>query len=114
MNPMLKYTLGRLGIFVAFALPAMYLLTSLDPLVRLMVALVVSAVVSYFALRRWRDEVSQRIAESARRRTEHRERLRSALAGETSNGAGGGDDSGADVRARNERGGGSQLGTDER
>ena len=34
-------------------------------------------------------EVSQRIAESARRRTEDRDRLRSALAGEKSNGAGG-------------------------
>jgi membrane protein implicated in regulation of membrane protease activity len=87
MNPVLKYTLGRLSIFVAFALPAMLLLTSLDPLVRLMIALVVSAIVSYFALRRWREEVSQRIAESARRRTEDRERLRGALAGETSNDA---------------------------
>jgi len=88
VNPVLKYTLGRLGIFVAIALPAMLLLTSLDVLVRLMIALVVSAIVSYFALRRWRDEVSQRIAESARRRAEDRERLRSALAGEQSTGAG--------------------------
>jgi hypothetical protein len=91
MNPVLKYTMGRLGIFVACALPAMFLLTSLNVLVRLMIALVVSAVVSYFALRRWRDEVSQRIAESARRRTENSERLRNALAGEKSNGAGRGD-----------------------
>jgi hypothetical protein len=88
VNPVLKYTLGRLGIFVAIALPAMFLLTSLDVLVRLMIALVVSAIVSYFALRRWREEVSQRIAESARRRTEDRERLRDALAGEKSNGVG--------------------------
>jgi hypothetical protein len=86
MNPVLKYTLGRLGIFVAVALPAMFLLTSLDVLVRLMIALVVSAIVSYFALRRWRDEVSERIADSARRRTEDRERLRSALAGDQSPG----------------------------
>ena len=96
MNPMLKYTLGRLGIFVAVAVPAMLLLTSVDVLVRLMIALVVSAVVSYFALRRWREEVSRRIAESARRRTEDRERLRSALAGEQSNGTGGGSSNGSD------------------
>jgi hypothetical protein len=82
VNPMLKYTLGRLGIFVACGLPAMFLLTSLDPLVRLMIALVVSAGISYFALRRWRDEVSQRLADNARRRTDERERLRGALAGD--------------------------------
>jgi hypothetical protein len=92
MNPVLKYTLGRLGIFVAFAVPAMFLLTSIDPLVRLMIALVVSAVVSYFALRRWRDEVSERIAESARRRGEDRQRLRSALAGENGSDADDGGD----------------------
>jgi len=82
VNPLVKYTLGRLAIFVACALPAMFLLTVVDPLVRLMIALVVSAVISYFALSRWRDEVSQRIADGARRRTEERERLRSALAGD--------------------------------
>jgi hypothetical protein len=82
VNPLLKYTLGRLAIFVACALPAMFLLTAVDALVRLMIALVVSAIISYFALKRWRDEVSQRIADSARRRTQERERLRSALAGD--------------------------------
>jgi hypothetical protein len=84
VNPVLKYTLGRLAILVACVVPALFLLTAVDVLVRLMIALVVSAGISYFALRRWRDEVSERIATNARRRADDRMRLRSALAGEKS------------------------------
>jgi hypothetical protein len=95
---MLKYTLGRLAIFVACALPAMFLLTSVDPLIRLMIALVVSAGISYFALRRWREEVSLRLAESARRRSEERERLRGALAGDGPAASGNGDGDGDGIK----------------
>lgn len=91
MNPVLKYTLGRLAILVVCVVPALFLLTAVDLLVRLMIALVVSAGISYFALRRWRDEVSQRIATNARRRADERARLRSALAGEKSTDANGSD-----------------------
>ena len=93
MNPVLKYTLGRLAILVVCVVPALFLLTAVDLLVRLMIALVVSAGISYFALRRWRDEVSQRIATNARRRADERARLRSALAGEKSTDADGSDGS---------------------
>lgn len=91
MNPVLKYTLGRLAILVVCVVPALFLLTAVDLLVRLMIALVVSAGISYFALRRWRDEVSQRFATNARRRADERARLRSALAGEKSTDANGSD-----------------------
>jgi hypothetical protein len=91
VNPVLKYTLGRLAILVVCVVPALFLLTAVDLLVRLMIALVVSAGISYFALRRWRDEVSQRFATNARRRADERARLRSALAGEKSTDANGSD-----------------------
>jgi len=82
LSPVLKYTLGRIAIFVACALPAMFLLRSVDPLVRLMIAVLVSAGISYFALRRWRDEVSERLVDSAQRRADERRRLRAALSGD--------------------------------
>jgi hypothetical protein len=83
VSPGLTYALGRVGIFLACAIPAMLLLPhDMFPLLKLMIALVVSAVISYFALRRQRDRVAETMAEHARRRGEEREKLRSALAGE--------------------------------
>lgn len=83
MNPSLKYFLGRLGVFVVVAVPVVLLLPrGMSPLLKLMIALVLSAVLSYFLLRRWRNEVAEHMSAKARRRDEERERLRSALAGD--------------------------------
>ncbi len=83
MNPTLKYFLGRLGLFVVVAVPVVLLLPrSMNVLLKLMIALVVSAALSYFVLRRWRDEVAERMSVKARRRQEEKDRLRSALAGD--------------------------------
>lgn len=83
MNPALKYFLGRVGLFVVVAVPVVLLLPkSMNMLLKLMIALVVSAALSYFLLRRWRDEVAERMSVKARRRQEEKDRLRSALAGD--------------------------------
>lgn len=83
MNPGLKYTLGRIGLFVLCAVPAMLLLPeSVNPLLKLMTAVIVSAVLSFFLLSGWRDEVAEQLSGSARRRAQEKERLRQALAGE--------------------------------
>lgn len=83
MSPGLRYALGRLGIFVACAVPALFLLPrEMNPLLKLMIALVVSASVSFFLLRQWRDEVAERLSAKARKKIDEKNRLRSALAGE--------------------------------
>ncbi len=81
MSPAVKYTLGRLGLFVLCAV----LLTPLpiDLLLRLMIALLVSMVLSFFLLRRWRDEMVLQIDAAVKRRRQEKERLRAALAGES-------------------------------
>jgi hypothetical protein len=47
-----------------------------------MIALLVSAALSFFLLRGLRDQVAQRMADSAQRKADERRRLRSALAGD--------------------------------
>ena len=82
VNPALKYALGRVGLFVACAVPVVLLLpASLNLLLKLMIALVLSAIASFIFLRRWRDELATRMSANAQRRLAERERLRSALAG---------------------------------
>jgi hypothetical protein len=96
MTPGLKYALGRIAIFVVCAVPAVLLLpNSLNLLLRLMIALIVSAALSFALLRRWRDDVAEQMSTNSRRRIEQKEKLRSALAGE--DGAGPAD---ADPRER--------------
>ena len=81
MSPVVKYTLGRIGLFVAVLLVLWPL--DLNILIKMMVAVLVSAVLSIFVLRRWRNEwVASRCAGAVERRSAERERLRSALAGE--------------------------------
>ena len=82
MKPGMKYALGRLAIFVLCAVPAVVLLPDVNPALKLLVALLLSAVLSYFLLRQWRDEVAEQMSVNARRRIEEKERLRSALAGD--------------------------------
>lgn len=94
MSPVVKYTAGRLGLFVACAAIVLFLPGSLNLFLRLLVALVISAIASFFLLRGWRDEMAEYLASSYRRRTAERERLRAALAGEDAPDGGAGRDSG--------------------
>jgi hypothetical protein len=79
--PMLKYTLGRLGVFVAVFL---LLLPVPGPsvLVKALVAVLVSLPLAWYLLRRWRDQATVAIAGGVARRRARREELRAALAGE--------------------------------
>jgi Protein of unknown function (DUF4229) len=81
MNPALKYTLARILLFVVcvglVSLPA-----GMDYLLRLLIALVVSAAASFFFLRQWREQLAEQLSNASRRRVDEKERLRSALAGD--------------------------------
>ena len=79
-NPIVKYTLGRLGLFLVVFVATLPL--PLNILVKAMIALVVSAVLSRLLLTRWLEEVSERLGASAARRAAEKQRLRSALAGD--------------------------------
>jgi hypothetical protein len=78
VNPTLKYTLGRVGVFLAVLLALWPV--DLNLFLKLMIALVFSAALSFFLLRGWRDEMAGRLATAAERRKADRDRLRSALA----------------------------------
>jgi Protein of unknown function (DUF4229) len=80
VGPAVKYTLGRLALLVAVLLVLWPV--QLNIFVKLLLALAFSAALSFFLLRRWRDEMGQQMADAALRRKAERERLRSALAGE--------------------------------
>jgi hypothetical protein len=76
----LKYTLGRIGLFVVIF--AALVPVAMNIFLKLMLALAFSAALSFFLLRGWRDEMAEEMAEAAERRRAEKERLRSALAGE--------------------------------
>jgi hypothetical protein len=80
MNPAVKYTLGRLGMFVVVF--ALLLPVPLNLLIKAMVALIASAGFSYFLLAKWRNEMAQALGSAQRRRQAERNRLRAALAGD--------------------------------
>ncbi|MER7330699.1 MULTISPECIES: DUF4229 domain-containing protein [unclassified Micromonospora] len=80
MSAAVKYTLGRIGLFVA-VLAALWLV-DINLFVKLMLALAFSAAASFFLLKGWRDEMAVEMAEAAERRRTEKERLRSALAGD--------------------------------
>jgi hypothetical protein len=82
MNPMMKYTLARLGLFVAVAAILLVVPIELNPFLKLGIALIASAILSFFLLRKLRDDVANQLAESARDRADRKEKLRSALAGD--------------------------------
>jgi Protein of unknown function (DUF4229) len=75
-----KYTLGRLGLFLVVL--ALLLPVPLNILVKAMIALVASAVFSYFLLAKWRDEMAEQLGSAAQRRRDEKNRLRAALAGD--------------------------------
>lgn len=80
MNPMLKYTLGRIGLFVLVAL--LLLPVPMQLLVKLMVAVIVSFGLQFVLLRKWRAQMIDQVDHSVGQRRAAREKLRSALAGE--------------------------------
>jgi hypothetical protein len=80
MSPAVKYTLGRLGLFLIVFVAL--LMSPLNILVSAMIALVVSAVLSYFLLAEWRNQMGEQLASAASRRAAEKERLRAALAGD--------------------------------
>lgn len=80
MSPAFKYGLGRLGVFAVCA--AILWPFTLNPLVKLMIALLASMILSIFVLKKWRDQASEAIGGAVARRREEKERMRAALAGD--------------------------------
>ncbi|SCG59790.1 DUF4229 domain-containing protein [Micromonospora humi] len=84
MSAAVKYTLGRVGLFVG-VLAALWFV-EMNMFLRLMLALVASAALSFFLLKGWRDEMAGEMAEASERRRAEKDRLRSALAGDDQGG----------------------------
>ncbi len=80
MSPMVKYTLGRVGLFVLVVLALWPV--PLNIAVKLMVALVVSFGLQFVLLRRWRAEMIGHVDEAVVRHRAEKEKLRAALAGD--------------------------------
>lgn len=74
MNPVAKYTLARLALFVAAL--AVVALAGAPPLVALALAAVVSALLSYVLLRPLRDQVTGQIAQRVQGRLPAEDRTR--------------------------------------
>jgi membrane protein implicated in regulation of membrane protease activity len=86
MSALLKYTLARFGLFVLVAGAMLAVPLDISPLLKLMIALAVSAALAFFLLKRLREEASVQAVGAAQRRTEKRERLRAALNGDDDEG----------------------------
>jgi hypothetical protein len=80
VTPTVKYTLARLGLFVVVF--AALLPVPMDLFLKLIVALVFSAGVSFFFLRGWRDQMAQQLADKVDKRRTDKAKLRTALAGD--------------------------------
>ncbi|GAA4200581.1 DUF4229 domain-containing protein [Actinocatenispora rupis] len=80
MSPAIKYTLGRVGLFVVIA--AALLPFRLNLFLDLMIALLVSMPLSYFLLKRWREQMAEKIDDSMRKRKDEKKKLRAALSGD--------------------------------
>lgn len=76
MNPVVTYTIARLGLFV-LAL-AVFALAGAGRLTAVIGAAVVSMLVSYLALRGLRDQVADRVAGRVQRRLDGKAQSRSA------------------------------------
>jgi hypothetical protein len=87
VSPAIKYTLGRLGLFIVVF--GLLLPVPLNLLVKAMIALFASAAFSYFLLAKWRNEMAESLGSAAQRRKDERNRLRAALAGDESAAASG-------------------------
>ncbi|MGC9668258.1 DUF4229 domain-containing protein [Planosporangium sp. 12N6] len=84
---MLKYSLARVGLFVVVAAILVAIPVQVNILLKLMVAVIVSALLALFLLRGMRDQVAEHMAGTARRRADEKARLRAALAGDDDAGA---------------------------
>jgi hypothetical protein len=80
MNPMVKFTLGRIGLFVLVALVLWPV--PIDLLLKLMIAIVGSFALQFVVLRKWRQDMIGQVDQVANRRREEKAKLRAALAGE--------------------------------
>ena len=80
MSPAVKYTLGRIGLFVVVM--AALLPVNMNIFLKLMLAVVFSAAVSFFLLKTWRNEMAEQVAGAVQRRQAEKERLRAALSGD--------------------------------
>ena len=80
MTPALKYTLGRVGLFVLCAVAL--LPVPLNIWVKLMIAVVASFALQFVLLRKWRQEMIGQVDAAMARRRQEKDKLRSALAGE--------------------------------
>jgi uncharacterized membrane protein len=80
VHPAVLYTAARLGVFVVIA--ALLFLVGFRSWILVLVALALSAPVSYFLLRNQRDAYAERIEGRISKRRAEKERLRSALAGD--------------------------------
>jgi hypothetical protein len=81
VNPALKYTLGRIGLFVAAFL--VLLPIPIDNIfLKLVLALIISSALSWFVLRGWREQYSLQLQNAVEKRKTEKDKLRSALAGE--------------------------------
>lgn len=80
MSPIVKYTLGRIGLFLATF--AALLPVPLNLFIKLIVALIASAAFSWLLLATWRNQTAEQLAAAAQRRAAEKNRLRAALAGE--------------------------------
>jgi hypothetical protein len=86
MSALLKYTLARIGLFVLAAAALFAVPLDISVLLKLMIAVVVSAALAFFLLKGLREEASVQAVGAAQRRTEKRERLRAALNGDDDGG----------------------------
>lgn len=86
MSPFLKYTLARLGLFGLAALVMLSIPLDISVLLKLMIAVLVSAVAAFFLLRGLREDASVQAVGMAERRAENKERLRAALNGDDDGG----------------------------
>jgi hypothetical protein len=80
MSPAVKYTLGRIGLFLVVF--AALLPVNMNIFLKLMLAVVFSAAVSFFLLKTWRNEMAEQVAGAVQRRQAEKERLRAALSGD--------------------------------
>ncbi len=81
VSPAVKYTLARVGLFVV-VLVALLPVPGMSTLLKLMIAVLVSALLSWFLLTRMREDVAVQVEQAMERRKEQKEKLRSALAGD--------------------------------
>ncbi len=80
MNPVVKYSFARLGTFGVVLLILMPF--PIDVFVKLMAALLISLVLSFFLFKRLRLAMTEQVATGVQRRREQKERLRAALSGD--------------------------------